>query len=274
MPDDCDIAAGTSEDCNDNDTPDECDIDDGTSEDTNGNGIPDECDADCNTNGIPDFLDIADCQGEPWCGDCNNNGIPDECDIAEGSSMDCNGNEIPDECDIAGGTSEDCQPDEIPDECQVAGGATPVIQPVGDGGTVELSISGACGMGLNYSTQQTISNPMETGAGDQIQDGFSEWWEDCMEWDPYTGECLWWEYWTFSASSSASYYSNGKIGSPVFTFDVTAGYSAESNMDWSEAESSVETDLTFICHDPALPPSCSSVLDGHRSGRWVPIWLG
>ncbi|MHC4591034.1 MAG: hypothetical protein ACYTAQ_17385 [Planctomycetota bacterium] len=41
--DDCDIADGTSLDCNENGVPDECDIDDGTSLDINDNGVPDEC---------------------------------------------------------------------------------------------------------------------------------------------------------------------------------------------------------------------------------------
>lgn len=34
-----------SPDCNGNGVPDECDIADGTSDDLNGNGIPDECEA-------------------------------------------------------------------------------------------------------------------------------------------------------------------------------------------------------------------------------------
>jgi hypothetical protein len=58
--------------------------------------------ADCNGNGIPDWQDIADCEGDPACGDCNNNGIPDECDIADGTSADDNGNGVPDECDCPG----------------------------------------------------------------------------------------------------------------------------------------------------------------------------
>ncbi len=43
IPDDEDIAAGTSADCNVNTIPDECDISGGISQDTNGNGVPDEC---------------------------------------------------------------------------------------------------------------------------------------------------------------------------------------------------------------------------------------
>ncbi len=47
IPDDEDIAGGTSADCNTNAIPDECDIADGTSLDVNGNGVPDECDIPC-----------------------------------------------------------------------------------------------------------------------------------------------------------------------------------------------------------------------------------
>lgn len=55
---------------------------------------------DCNTNGIPDNQDIADCPPEdPSCQDCNDNGVPDGCDISGPTSEDANGNGIPDECD-------------------------------------------------------------------------------------------------------------------------------------------------------------------------------
>ncbi|MHC4698577.1 MAG: FG-GAP repeat protein, partial [Planctomycetota bacterium] len=69
-----------SEDCNDNGIPDECDIADGTSQDTNGNGIPDECepcedeccsDTDCDDelycNGAETCHDGTCVQGEPPC---------------------------------------------------------------------------------------------------------------------------------------------------------------------------------------------------------------
>jgi hypothetical protein len=49
--------------------------------------------------------------------DCNSNGLPDLIDVLDGSSEDCNGNGIPDECDIAGGFSADANFDGIPDEC-------------------------------------------------------------------------------------------------------------------------------------------------------------
>ena len=118
-------------DCNANDIPDECDIADGTSNDVNGNGIPDECEVDCNENGVPDHWDIKTGTSE----DCNANGIPDECDTADdGTSNDVNGNGIPDECeedcndngspddwDLVTGWSEDCNGNLIPDECDIAG---------------------------------------------------------------------------------------------------------------------------------------------------------
>ncbi|MBU0616817.1 MAG: hypothetical protein KKI02_03795, partial [Planctomycetes bacterium] len=83
--------------------------------------IPDECEPierptpgpDCNNNGVPDAIDIAEGTSE----DCNNNSVPDECDIADGTSEDCNNNDIPDECDIADGTSSDVNGNGVPDEC-------------------------------------------------------------------------------------------------------------------------------------------------------------
>jgi predicted outer membrane repeat protein len=117
-----------SEDCNANGVPDECDIADGTSNDVNGNGIPDECELDCNGNGVPDHWDIKTGASE----DCQPNGIPDECDIEDGTSTDWNENGIPDECevdcnsngypddyDIEDGTSTDWNENGIPDECEV-----------------------------------------------------------------------------------------------------------------------------------------------------------
>ena len=50
--------------------------------------------------------------------DCNTDGIPDDVEIAAGASQDCNGNGIPDECDIADGTSDDCNDNWVPDECE------------------------------------------------------------------------------------------------------------------------------------------------------------
>jgi hypothetical protein len=77
VPDELDIANGTSEDCNANQVPDECDVADGTSGDCTGNEIPDECEPDCNENEVADSCDIAFGGWE----DCNDNGIPDGCDV-------------------------------------------------------------------------------------------------------------------------------------------------------------------------------------------------
>jgi hypothetical protein len=107
------FSASEFEDCNNNGVPDYLDIANGTSEDCNENLVPDEC-------------DIADGTSE----DCNENGIPDECDIADLTSWDCNHNGIPDECDIASGYSEDVNGDGIPDECWFPGdvGVVPLMQ--------------------------------------------------------------------------------------------------------------------------------------------------
>ncbi len=72
---------------------------------------------DCNYNYIPDYVDMADCDGSFWCLDCNANGQIDECDVNGGWSYDCNGNGIPDECE-AGTTSPDDNHDGVPDECE------------------------------------------------------------------------------------------------------------------------------------------------------------
>jgi len=134
-------------DCNDNGVPDEDDLASGSSSDCNGNLVPDECEPDCNANGIPDDCDLAsgwseDCNvnGVPDdCEtDCNRNGLADECDLAGGASQDCNstgipdeceadcnGNGLADECDLAAGTSEDLDGDGVPDECSFAPLAAP-----------------------------------------------------------------------------------------------------------------------------------------------------
>ena len=55
---------------------------------------------DCNDNGIADDLDLANCDGSPWCDDCNQNARLDVCDISAGTSEDCNSNGVPDECEV------------------------------------------------------------------------------------------------------------------------------------------------------------------------------
>ncbi len=71
--------------------------------------------ADCNTNAVPDSVDIA----ESTSRDCNANGRPDECEITAGTATDCNSNGALDSCDIAADTSPDCNGNGQPDECEV-----------------------------------------------------------------------------------------------------------------------------------------------------------
>lgn len=118
-------------DCNNNNIPDDQDIADGTSLDCNQNALPDECELDCNGNGIPDDCDIAegaaDCDGNEIpdeCedpSDCDANGVQDICDIAAGTLPDCNFNRIPDPCEVAAGTTPDCNANGVPDSCDVIG---------------------------------------------------------------------------------------------------------------------------------------------------------
>ncbi len=65
-------------------------------------------DLDCNRNGLPDAIEIANHTVE----DCNHNEVPDTCEA------DCNHNEQVDSCDVTKGPSEDCNGDLVPDECQ------------------------------------------------------------------------------------------------------------------------------------------------------------
>jgi hypothetical protein len=75
--DNCNLPNPDQLDCNGNGIGDVCDLADGTSFDCNLNSIPDECEADCNTNGVPDDCDIANGTSI----DADGNGIPDECEI-------------------------------------------------------------------------------------------------------------------------------------------------------------------------------------------------
>ncbi len=101
-------------DCNLNGIPDDVDIANGVSTDCNGDGIADDCAGsnDCNGNGGNDWCDLP-FYADP---DCNGNGLPDVCE----GLFDCNGNGIGDVCDIASGTSTDANADGVPDECQVS----------------------------------------------------------------------------------------------------------------------------------------------------------
>ncbi len=65
-----------TDDCNENGVPDDEDIANGTSEDCDGNGLPDECSPDCNDNGKTDSCEVL----FGGANDCNGNLLPDECD--------------------------------------------------------------------------------------------------------------------------------------------------------------------------------------------------
>lgn len=80
-------------------------------------GIRRPASADCNSNGVPDAQDIANClPGSLWCADCNANALPDGCELG---ANDCNLNAVPDDCDIAAGTAADCDGNGTPDACEL-----------------------------------------------------------------------------------------------------------------------------------------------------------
>ncbi|MDO8631373.1 MAG: hypothetical protein Q7R41_12865, partial [Phycisphaerales bacterium] len=82
---------------------------------------------DCQPNGIPDDVDIANCPpNDPDCQDCNGNLKPDECDIRDGLDTDCNLNGVPDFCELA---TRDCQPNGIPDDCDITSGTSLDVSP-------------------------------------------------------------------------------------------------------------------------------------------------
>jgi hypothetical protein len=72
-------ACDSVNDCNHNDIPDECELDAGTLQDCDSSGRPDICEADCNGNGYHDSCDIA--WGTSY--DVNANSVPDECEAIQ-----------------------------------------------------------------------------------------------------------------------------------------------------------------------------------------------
>jgi hypothetical protein len=60
-------------------------------------------DPDGGENGIPDYPDLAGCDGSPWCSDCNRNKQIDVCDISLDLGADQNSNDRPDECEKRAG---------------------------------------------------------------------------------------------------------------------------------------------------------------------------
>ncbi|GJM25166.1 MAG: hypothetical protein DHS20C16_15810 [Phycisphaerae bacterium] len=99
-------------DCNTNGVPDFEDIASGTSVDcgNDGNGIPDECESDCDTNGIVDSCEIQTGAQR----DCDLDLLPDNCV----PFIDCDLNGVFDACDIVDGVHEDCDANAVPDVCQ------------------------------------------------------------------------------------------------------------------------------------------------------------
>ncbi len=91
-----------SPDCNTNGIPDFNDLANGTSLNCNANGVPDECDID---ESDPDGNELVS-------NDVNTNGVPDECEL------DCNANGVPDAWDISQTTSDDVNTNGVPDECE------------------------------------------------------------------------------------------------------------------------------------------------------------
>ncbi len=114
------IAAGSAEDCNNDNIPDDCQVE---FNDCNSNGIPDDCDiasgleTDCQNNGIPDAcdLDVTDPDGDGLISiDCDQNAV---IDICERVIRDCNANGEDDFCDILFNDANDFDTNGIPDAC-------------------------------------------------------------------------------------------------------------------------------------------------------------
>lgn len=76
IPDECEP------DCNNNNIPDDKDIADGTSPDLYGNGIPDECEPDCDNDGTSDYTEI---QFDMTL-DVDRNAVLDSCQDCDGDS--------------------------------------------------------------------------------------------------------------------------------------------------------------------------------------------
>jgi len=111
----------TENDCNQNDVLDSCDIAAGTSGDCDANGIPDDCQpvTDCDNNGVRDLCEPA------GRADCDGDGVTNYCQVAAGAP-DCNSNWIPDSCDIAA-TNFVLKFDDLNDRVRVP--RTPTLEP-------------------------------------------------------------------------------------------------------------------------------------------------
>ncbi|MEE8170225.1 MAG: hypothetical protein V3T70_06735, partial [Phycisphaerae bacterium] len=117
-----------------NDTPDDCEPD------CDGDGTPDDCGIaagssdDCNNNGIPDECELALGSSQ----DCNTNGRLDSCDITNGTGVDCNSNSIPDACDLTTGASTDVNTNNTPDDCEPDVRIAPVVTLIDPSTTSEV----------------------------------------------------------------------------------------------------------------------------------------
>ncbi len=119
IPDDVDIAQGTSTDCNANQIPDECDPD------GDGDGAPDACDPcpldnpdDTDGDGVCDSADI--CPGGNDFLDTDGDGVPDACDPCPVDNPDdSDGDGVCDAADICpgGNDNQDTDADSVPDFC-------------------------------------------------------------------------------------------------------------------------------------------------------------
>ncbi|HRX86645.1 MAG TPA: hypothetical protein P5572_16600 [Phycisphaerae bacterium] len=105
-------------DCNGNGVPDNIELAEGSATDINTNAVPDDCEQDLNENGIPDEWEIA--QGSVY--DLDTNGIPDLVDILACRYDDMNYNGKPDSIEIAEGSATDANSNGVIDEAEQPAG--------------------------------------------------------------------------------------------------------------------------------------------------------
>jgi hypothetical protein len=74
--------------------------------------LPRPLPADCNSNGIDDYLEGADDNNNAILdaceADCDADGLNDECTLLRNLATDCNFNTVPDLCEVCSGASTDC----------------------------------------------------------------------------------------------------------------------------------------------------------------------
>jgi len=105
--------------------------------------------------------------------DCNSNSIPDVLDIGAGTSQDCQHNDIPDECDIFAGTCEDCNNNAVPDVCDVTPADPQMVDDVSAVlGWAEISGTGTA-LGLSDDGEAEVTMPFTNAVfpNDSVQVG-------------------------------------------------------------------------------------------------------